>query len=138
MSLSDLLAGSHSPAHEEPVGSSGLGSLVRPAVTTVVQPPAARMNLVQALNALRRGEIERPRDDDGLSGMVMEELPLKKPAPAERTVDWSKWKKEMEEIKAEIAVQSAIDHAEMRHRIAARRGTSIDAAEQWMMENSNG
>lgn len=59
MSLSDLLAGSHSPAHEEPVGSSGLGSLVRPDATAVEatfeQPNLARMM------QLRRSERPAPK-----------------------------------------------------------------------------
>jgi hypothetical protein len=89
------------------------------------------MNLVQALNAVRRREIEQPRDDDGLAGMALDaELPPK-PAPAPEP-DWRN-----DPIFVEARQRAAVNHVEMRHRIAAKRGISIEAAEQWMTENSN-
>jgi hypothetical protein len=126
MSLSDLLAGSHSPAHEAAGPLSSLSSLVARPVATVAQPPA-RMNLPQAMNALKRGEIARPPDGD-LPGMVIDaELPLKPAAPDWRNEDWV----------VEARQRAAVNHIEMRHRIAARKGISIEAAEQWMMEAQN-
>jgi hypothetical protein len=128
MRLSELVI-DHSPDHEAPAGS-GLNSLVRPEAATVAQP-ATRMTLPAYMNALKRGEIARPADGD-LAGMVVDmELP---PKPVDRPVD--KWKTELEKIKAEIAVESAIDHAELRHRIAAKKGISIEAAQEWMERNA--
>jgi hypothetical protein len=50
MSLIDLLGVGHSPAHEEPAGSSGLGSLVRPEVAVELGRP----NLPRLMNSLKR------------------------------------------------------------------------------------
>jgi hypothetical protein len=125
--LRDLLAtSSHGPApHEAPAGSSGLSSLVRPAVATVAQPPAVHMNLVQAMRALERGEIARPADGD-LNGMVLDvELPFK-PAPAPAP-DWRD-----DPVFVEARQRAAVNHVEMRHRIAAKKGISIEAAQVWM------
>jgi hypothetical protein len=88
------------------------------------------MNLVQAMNALERGEIARPADGD-LNGMMADaELPLKPappPAPDWRNEDWV----------VEARQRAAVNHVEMRHRIAAKKGISIEAAEQWMTEQNN-
>jgi hypothetical protein len=134
MPLRDLVPGYET---HEVAESSGLRSLVQPTVAAVYQPTAAtRMSLPAAMNALKRGEIVEPTGGDGLGGMFVDaELPVK---PAERPVDWSKWDRELAKAKAEIAVEAAVDHAELRHRIAAKKGISIEAAEQFMMEKNNG
>jgi hypothetical protein len=124
MGLSELLGAVGHTAHEEPVGS-GLRSLVRPEAATVAQPPAIRMNLVQAMNALQRGEIERPPDGD-LNGMVVDtELPLL-PAPAPEP-DWRD-----DPIYVEAKERAEIDHVEMRRRIAERKGWSLEQTQEWM------
>jgi hypothetical protein len=131
MSLRDLVVGLE--AHDEP----GLSSLVtRPVVSTAVELTPERPNLPRMMNQLQRGEIVEPPSGEGLAGMVNE--PISRPTPAERPVDWSKWKTELAKIKAEIAVESAIDHAELRHRIATRKGCSLEAAEQWMEAQNAG
>jgi hypothetical protein len=128
MSLRELVIG-HSPEHKEPAAPSGLGSMVRQEVATVAQPPA-RMNLPQAMRALQAGTIPRPADGD-LNGMVIDaELPPK-PAPAPAS-DWRD-----DPTFVEARQRAAVNHAEMQHRIAARKGISLEAAEQWMMEQNN-
>jgi hypothetical protein len=122
MALHDLLPG-HGP-QQPSVGS--LGSLVRPAVATVIERAEA-MSLPAALNARARGQIVAPAGaDDGLAGMVTDPdpLPRRQPAP---TPDWRS-----DPIFQEARVQHEVDRAEMRHRIAERRRTSIEAAQQWM------
>jgi hypothetical protein len=88
------------------------------------------MSLPAAMNALRRGEIERPRDDSSLGGMAVDaELP---PAPAPTPEpDWRD-----DPVFVEARQRAAENHVEMRHRIAARRGISLEAAEQWMNSNA--
>jgi hypothetical protein len=87
------------------------------------------MTLPAAMNALQRGEIARPADGD-LNGMVIDaELPPK-PAPAP-TPDWRD-----DPIFVEARQQAAINHAEMRMRIAAKRGISVEAAQAWMEAES--
>jgi hypothetical protein len=89
------------------------------------------MSLPAAMNALKRGEIVAPTGDDGLGGMMMVDAELPQaPAPAER--DWS----DLDRATAEVRAQSAVDRAEMAHRIAAKKGISIEAAQAWMEENS--
>src|SRR6516164_8665783 len=125
--LRDLVQGYET---HEVAESSGLRSLVQPAVAAVYQPTAAtRMSLPAAMNALQRGEIARPADGD-LNGMVIDaELPPK-PAPAP-TPDWRD-----DPIFVEARQQAAINHAEMRMRIAAKRGISVEAAQAWMEAES--
>ncbi len=59
--LSHLLSG-HGDVVASPSEQSELGGLVRPG--------AKHMSLPQAMNALKRGEIEYPHDDGSLSGLV--------------------------------------------------------------------
>jgi len=129
MSLSDLLGVGHSPDTHEAAGSlSSLGSLMARPVTTVAPAPA-RMNLVQALRARDRGEIVEPTGGDGLGSMVVDaELPLK-PAPAPEP-DWRN-----EDWVVEARQRAAVNHVEMRHRVAAKKGISLEAAEEWMAQN---
>jgi hypothetical protein len=132
MPLRDLVIGLEAHNEEPPWG---LGSLVSPALATVAQPSAARMNLVQAMNALQRGEIARPTDDGDLAGMVVdaELLPLK-PAPTPKPQS-----------------TAAFDRKGMAERLATRR-RALEATfmpdqrkwarlagyEEYLMENSNG
>jgi hypothetical protein len=129
MSLSDLVAGSHSP---QPAAPSGLGSMVRQEVAAVAQPPAVRMSLPQAMRALERGEIARPVDDGELGGLVMNvELPSM-PAPAE-----PRRSPVLDEIHAEAVANAEIVRREMAYAIATKRGITIQAALQWVAENEN-
>jgi hypothetical protein len=83
------------------------------------------------MNMLARGEIVAPTDDGDLAGMVIDaELPPE-PVPA-LAPDWRN-----DPVFVEARQRAAENHVEMRHRIAAKRGISLDAAEQWMTENNN-
>jgi hypothetical protein len=127
MGLSDLLAG-HA-ADEAPVGSSHLHGLVRPVPTAAVEPETKRLSLPAALNRRARGEIsvEPAGSDEGLSSLMVNAAPLP-PAPKP---DWRD-----DPIFVEQRAQNAIDRAEMKHRIAAKRGISLEAAEQWMEQQN--
>jgi hypothetical protein len=88
------------------------------------------MSLPAALNALQRGEITRPADGD-LNGMVIDaELPPSRPPPSHRSAV-------LDEIHAEAMTNTEIVRREMAQTIAAKRGISVQAAEQWIRENEN-
>jgi hypothetical protein len=122
MSLQDLVA-SHRATHE-PVGS-GLHSLVRPEVAAVVEPPAKRMNLVQALNARDRGEIVQPTGGDGLGSMVAmdAELPPSRPPPPRRSTV-------LDEIHAEAVANAEMVRVEKWHTPSRPSGRAVSSVDE--------
>ena len=106
MGLSDLVAGHAAP---EPVGS-GLHSLVRPVVATVVEPALERPNLPRMMNELKAGR------------------PAPKPHPTTEQFDHRGMAQRLAARRRALEATFMPDH---------RKWARLSAYEEYLMETSN-
>jgi hypothetical protein len=99
----------------------GLSDLIREPDVAPDGPPVKRMSLVQALNALRRGEHVEPDEPPGGIGGLLMPGPMPLAAPPQRHDP-------LADITAEQARQDEQDWQEMLVRVRAKRIENSQAA----------